>query len=84
MNKPLRTRSVTRKSRESGFLLPIVGFLALVPPVISLFADDARIFGVPMIILYIFFVWLNPESVNEKRVEPVVEFHGQISRGHRL
>ena len=58
MNKPLRTRSVTRKSRESGFLLPIVGFLALVPPVISLFADDARIFGVPMIILYISFVWL--------------------------
>jgi fucose permease len=47
-----------RKSRESALLLPIFGFLALVPPIIGLFADEYRIFGVPLIVLYMFVVWL--------------------------
>jgi hypothetical protein len=39
-------------------LLPIVGLFLLMPPVITLFAARIDVFGVPLIVVYMFGVWL--------------------------
>ena len=39
-------------------MLTVVGFLLLVPPVVYLFNIEARILGVPQIVVYLFGVWL--------------------------
>lgn len=47
-----------RVRRDAALLTPIAGLILISPPVITLFATDARIFGAPTIVLYIFAVWL--------------------------
>lgn len=39
-------------------LLPIVGIVLLMPPLIALFVVDRWIGGVPLIVAYVFGVWL--------------------------
>lgn len=48
-----------QRLREAALLLPIVGFLLLMPPLLSIFDGQALVFGVlPILPAYIFGVWL--------------------------
>ncbi|MEM9371202.1 MAG: hypothetical protein AAGA26_08590 [Pseudomonadota bacterium] len=46
-----------RKARDGALILPLVGLLFLAPPFANMFAVDGRIFGIPSLVAYIFFVW---------------------------
>lgn len=46
------------KFRDAAFLLPILGLLLLFPPIIDLFAAPSLLGGIPMIVVYIFGLWL--------------------------
>ena len=46
------------RARDAARLLPLLGLFLLMPPVISLFAVPVDIAGVPLIVLYLFGVWL--------------------------
>lgn len=43
---------------ERAFVLPIAAFLLFVPPIVTLFDGTARVAGIPLILLYLFGVWL--------------------------
>ena len=47
-----------QRTREAAGLLAFVGLFLLMPPVIGLFATPAALAGVPLIVLYLFAVWL--------------------------
>lgn len=42
----------------AAVLLPCIGLFLLMPPVIQLFAVEQDIGGVPLIVVYLFGVWL--------------------------
>jgi hypothetical protein len=44
--------------RDTAKLLPAIGLFLLMPPVITLFAVSSDVAGVPLIVVYIFGVWL--------------------------
>lgn len=43
--------------RDAARVLPFVGLFLLLPPVIALFAGQAAVAGVPLIVVYLFGVW---------------------------
>jgi putative effector of murein hydrolase LrgA (UPF0299 family) len=43
---------------DAARLLPILGVVLLMPPVVALFVSDARVGGVPLIVVYVFGTWL--------------------------
>lgn len=47
-----------RKLRDSALLLPIFGAFLLVSPLITVFTGATTLFGLPLIFVYIFGVWL--------------------------
>ncbi len=51
--RPLRHR----KARDRAVILPVVGTVLILPPVAQIFEIDARIGGVPCVVIYIFAVW---------------------------
>ncbi|MEM1276519.1 MAG: hypothetical protein AAGH74_08335 [Pseudomonadota bacterium] len=57
-------------------ILPIVGLLFLIQPVATIFAIDGRIFGIPVMVAYIFTVWavlIAATAVLAKRIETTME-----------
>lgn len=44
--------------RDAARLLPFVGLFLLLPPVIAPFAVPVDVAGVPLVVLYLFAVWL--------------------------
>ena len=46
------------RAREAAGLLPILGLFLLMPPVITLFVAEVEVAGVPLIVAYMFGVWL--------------------------
>ncbi|MGO1118835.1 hypothetical protein ACTL6U_09025 [Rhodovibrionaceae bacterium A322] len=46
------------KLRDAAILLPLLGLFLLMPPAIGLFGNATALTGVPLIVLYIFGVWL--------------------------
>lgn len=49
--------SVAAKFRDAAFLLPLAGLFLLMPPLIDLFAGPGTLFGIPLIVAYIFGLW---------------------------
>jgi hypothetical protein len=47
-----------RRAQSLAALLPMLGAFLLVPPFITVFAADASIFGVPMLLAYMLAVWV--------------------------
>ena len=47
-----------RKLRDSAMLLPAFGAFLLVSPLITVFSSASTVFGLPLIFVYIFGVWL--------------------------
>jgi hypothetical protein len=43
---------------DAARLLPLLGAILLMPPVIALFVADVSIGGVPLIVVYLFCTWL--------------------------
>lgn len=50
--------STETREKEFALVLPLIGLALFSPPLIGLFARDIFIFGAPMIVAYIFFVWI--------------------------
>lgn len=48
----------SRRLIDIAFIAPIIGFVLLIPPLIGLFANAGEIFGAPVLLVYIFSVWL--------------------------
>lgn len=46
------------RARDAAVVLPLLGLFLLMPPVIGLFAVPVDVAGVPLIVLYLFGVWL--------------------------
>jgi hypothetical protein len=46
------------RARDAASLLPVLGVFLLMPPIITLFAARADVAGVPLIVVYLFGVWL--------------------------
>ena len=54
MNRPIPARV-----RDAAVLLPVLGLVLFMPPVITLFAAaGAGVSGVPLIVVYVFGTWL--------------------------
>jgi len=47
----------TSKAPDAAVVLPVFGMFLLLPPAISLFAAPVAIWGVPLIVLYVFGAW---------------------------
>lgn len=45
------------RARDGALLLPLAGLLLFSPPLISLFASEARVFGAPVAVVYLFATW---------------------------
>ncbi|MCF6273274.1 MAG: hypothetical protein L3J37_08815 [Rhodobacteraceae bacterium] len=60
MKNPDLGTSTTRKRklRDSAVLLPVLGAFLLVSPLITIFTGAGTLFGLPLIFIYIFGVWL--------------------------
>ncbi len=50
--------SGTPRRRDAAALLPALGVFLLMPPVITLFTGAHTLWGVPLIVAYLFGVWL--------------------------
>ena len=48
----------SRRLSDVAVIAPMLGFVLLIPPVIGLFATDATVFGAPLVLVYLFGVWL--------------------------
>ncbi|WP_299347315.1 hypothetical protein [uncultured Maritalea sp.] len=47
-----------KRSEGFAFFLPVVGAMLVMPPIVMLFDVDVSVFGFPLIVAYMFFVWL--------------------------
>jgi hypothetical protein len=43
---------------DRAFILPVVAFFLLTPPILGIFNVPALIFGIPLLHVYCFLVWL--------------------------
>ena len=49
---------VAERLRDRALAIPIAAFVALTPPILWAFAQGAVVFGVPLLYVYVFLVWL--------------------------
>ena len=54
---PAAGRVRDRRTQTFATLAPLLGIFLLMPPFIQVFVDAGAVFGVPMIVVYIFGVW---------------------------
>jgi hypothetical protein len=47
-----------RRARDAAILLPLGGLLLFLPPYVRLFDQPGDVFGVPLLHVYIFSLWL--------------------------
>ncbi len=47
-----------KKIKDAAFILPFLGAFLLASPIITIFATDGKIFGLPLPFVYIFGVWI--------------------------
>lgn len=52
-DQPLRYR----KARDRALVLPLIGALLVTPPLAGIFEIEAKIGGVPFLLVYLFAVW---------------------------
>lgn len=46
------------RARDAARMLPLIGLFLLLPPVIAPFAAPVDVAGVPLLVIYLFAVWL--------------------------
>ncbi len=47
-----------QRTRDAALMLPILGAFLLISPAASVFNSTATVLGLPVIVLYVFGVWL--------------------------
>lgn len=47
-----------RKREHAVFMLPVFGAVLIIPPILTLFNVQMRLFGVPLEAIYLFTIWL--------------------------
>lgn len=48
----------SRRAQDLAVIVPILGVVLMLPPVVGLFAQpDRSIFGLPLIVVYLFGLW---------------------------
>ncbi|MDM0043835.1 hypothetical protein QTH91_05005 [Variovorax dokdonensis] len=52
----MERRTPSPRARNLAALLPVVGLLLLTPPLVTLFTGR-MLFGIPLIVLYLFGIW---------------------------
>lgn len=45
------------RAEDAALLLPVLGALLFLPPLVGVFSTDARLFGVPLIVVWLFAAW---------------------------
>ena len=55
---PIKPPSDHARVTDAATLLPLLGVFLLMPPIITLVVGGAGIDGVPLIVVYVFGVWL--------------------------
>jgi hypothetical protein len=55
--EPIPVRSGARLA-DRAFVLPVVAFFLLTPPILSIFNAPVPVFGIPLLHIYCFAVWL--------------------------
>lgn len=53
----MEPRPPSPRAQNAAVVVPLAGLLLLMPPFISLFATPARLFGIPIVVLYMFGIW---------------------------
>lgn len=53
----MSTRATTPRLRNAAVLAPLLGLLLLLPPLIAPFTAPVRVFGIPLVVLYLFGLW---------------------------
>ncbi len=53
-DRDLRRRKVT----DAAIFLPLLGTFLLMPPLIRVFASNGEVAGIPVVIVYLFAIWL--------------------------
>lgn len=62
------------KSPDAAVVLPLLGLFLLMPPIITLFAAQIDIGGIPLIVVYVFGVWaalIVCAAVLARRLDPL-------------
>lgn len=54
----MKSPPTSGRLRDAAALLPVLGVALLMPPVIRIFAADVEFAGLPLIVTYVFGVWL--------------------------
>lgn len=57
MKRKHPSASAIRKSRDIAVILPVVCIFLFMPPMIHLFTGSASLFGIPVVVMYMFGVW---------------------------
>ena len=47
----------TRKIRDRALILPLVGLALLTPPIVFIFESGAKLYGLPVTLIYLFGIW---------------------------
>jgi hypothetical protein len=47
-----------RKLENTALALSIFGAIMMVPPLLSIFNIDTRLFGAPLVVIYLFTLWI--------------------------
>lgn len=47
----------SRGARDAATILPFLGVVLIVPPLVSIFVAPIRLAGIPLIVVYVFGVW---------------------------
>lgn len=54
----METPPPSERIRNAAVLLPILGIVLVMPPAITLFVANLPVAGIPLIVVYVFGVWL--------------------------
>ena len=46
-----------KKTQDKAVLLPLLGLLFLMPPIVGIFQVDVKILNIPFTLIYLFVIW---------------------------
>lgn len=46
-----------RRTADRAMVLPLLGLVLLMPPIAMIFEINAKVFGIPVTLIYLFAVW---------------------------
>lgn len=77
----VRRSILSRKARDAALALPLIGLVLIMPPIAQIFGIPGRIFGVPVIVAYLFLVWAALIWAARRISRLIVETETDLDRG---